>query len=116
MSMTGRGESGGEVGSDMALRAGSGPARQCKSAASAAQFNAKGFGGNCVRGGSARAGSQLRQRFGRFFSGRAQPGRSRGLQARPGMRSLFIDESRGFFDHGEMKGRRERSLIKAPAF
>jgi hypothetical protein len=47
---------------------------------------------------------------------RGQPGRFRGLQACPGVRSLFIDESRGFFDHGEMKGRRERSRIKAPAF
>ena len=114
--MTGRGESGGEVGSDMALRAGSGPSRQCKSAASAAQCSAKGPGADRVRGGSATAGAQVRQHSGRVFAGRAQPGRLRCLQARPGVRSLFIDESPGFFDHVEMKGRRQRSLIKAPAF
>ena len=100
----------------MALRAGSGPARQCKSAASAVQCNAKGSGADRVRGGSATAGAQVRRHSGRVFAGRAQPGRLRCLQARPGVRSLFIDESHGFFDHGEMKGRRERSLIKAPAF
>ncbi len=100
----------------MVLRAGSGPARQCKSAASAAQFNAKGFGGNRVRGDLAGVRSQVRQRFQRFLAGGAQFGGLVCLQARRGAWQLFIDESQGFFDHGEMKGRRERSLIKAPAF
>ena len=113
--MTGRGESGGEVGLDMALRAGSGPARQCKSAASAAQFNAKGFGGIRVGGESAAAGPQVRQRFQRFFAGRAQLGGLLCLKTCSGAWQLFINESQGFFDHGEMKGRRERSLVKAPA-
>jgi hypothetical protein len=96
MSMTGRGESGGELGSDMVLRAGSGPARQCKSAASAAQFNAKGFGGICVGGESAAAGPQVRRRFQRFFAGRAQLGCLVCLQACPSAWQLFIDESQGF--------------------
>jgi len=69
-----------------------------------------------VKGGSATAGAQVRQYSGRVFAGRAQPGRLRCLQARPVVGALFIDEARGFFDRGEMKGRRERSLIRAPAF
>jgi hypothetical protein len=99
----------------MALRAGSGPARQCKSAASAAQFNAKGFGGIRVGGESAAAGPKVRYRFQRFFAGRAQFGGLLCLQPCSGAWQLFINESQGFFDHGEMKGRRECSLVKAPA-
>ena len=100
----------------MALRAGSGPARQCKSAASTAQFNAKDFSGIRVGGDSAAAGPQVRQRFQRFFAGGAQFGGLVCLKTCSGAWQLFIDELQGFFDHGEMKGRRERSLIKAPAF